>query len=173
MKYCLQDVAKTGHFQLRSRLKSLSTSFSILQKEKLQAGLMCSDYLSPSFGSVSWPRCLSWFLASAGLNRIRGARDFNSVNLYQQQPVFISSLRVFFPYVQLHIVINSVHVQNLPTEQATSVVTGCFSWGYYPYTHACKARPLTTVGRTSLSVIIIIIIIIVCLVLDTMALLCR
>ena len=30
-----------------------------------------------------------------------------------------------------------------------------------PYTHACKARPLTTVGRTSLSVIIIFIIIII------------
>ena len=31
-----------------------------------------------------------------------------------------------------------------------------FSRGYDPYTHACKARPLTTVGRTSLSVIIIL-----------------
>ena len=57
----------------------------------------------------------------------------------------------------LHTVINSVYVQNLPTEQAASVVTD-FSWGYDPYTHACKARPPTTVGRTSLSVIIIIII---------------
>ena len=55
----------------------------------------------------------------------------------------------------LHTVINSVYVQNLPTEQATSVVTEFFV-GYDPYTHACKARPLTTVGRTSLSVIIII-----------------
>ena len=56
----------------------------------------------------------------------------------------------------LHTVINSAYVQNLPTEQATSVVTDFFSWGYDPYTHACKARHLTTVGRTSLSVIIII-----------------
>ena len=56
----------------------------------------------------------------------------------------------------LHTVINSAYVQILPTEQATSVVTDFFSWGYDPYTHACKARHLTTVGRTSLSVIIII-----------------
>ena len=34
-----------------------------------------------------------------------------------------------------------------------------FSWDYDPYTHACKARPLTTVGWTSLSVIVIVIVI--------------
>ena len=54
----------------------------------------------------------------------------------------------------LHTVINSVFVQNLPTEQATSVATD-FSRGYDPYTHACKARPPTIVGRPFLSVIII------------------
>ena len=32
-----------------------------------------------------------------------------------------------------------------------------FSRGYDPYTHACKARPLTSVGRTSLSVFVIVI----------------
>ena len=53
--------------------------------------------------------------------------------------------------------INRVQVQTLPTEQAAPVLTDSFSLGYDPYTHACVARPLTTVGRTSLSVIIIII----------------
>ena len=52
----------------------------------------------------------------------------------------------------LHTVINSVYVQTLPTEQATSVVTDFFSRGHCPFAHACKARPPPTVGRTSLSV---------------------
>ena len=56
-----------------------------------------------------------------------------------------------------HCHFNRVQVQTLPTEQAAPVLTDSFSRGYDPYTHACKARPLTTVGRTSLSVIIIII----------------
>ena len=122
---------------------------------------MCSDCLSLSFGCpllVLAPGVSPAFLASAVLNRIRGFRDFNSVTLYQQQPVFLSSF-FFSLFDVLHTVINSVYVQNLSTEQATLVVTDSFSWGYDPYTHACKARPLTTVGRTSLSVIIIIIII--------------
>ena len=119
---------------------------------------MCSDYSSPSFGwplRVLAPGVSPGFLPSVVLNRIRGFRDFNSENLYQQQPVFLSSY-VFSIFDVLHTVINSVYVQNLPTEQATSVVT-FFSQGYDTYTHTCKARPLTTVGRTSLSVIIIII----------------
>ena len=90
---------------------------------------MCSDYLSLSFCCpllVLAPGVSPGFLASAGLNRIRGARDFNSVNLYQQQPVFLSSY-VFSMFDVLHTVINSVYVQNLPTEQATSVVTDFFA----------------------------------------------
>ena len=57
----------------------------------------------------------------------------------------------------LHTVINSVYVQTLPTEQATSVVTDFFSRGHDPFAHVCKARPLNIVGRTSLSVIVIVI----------------
>ena len=86
---------------------------------------MCSDYLSLSFGwplRVLAPGVSSGFLASVVLNRIRRFRDFNSVKLYQQQPVFLSSV-VFSMFDVLHTVINSVYVQNLPTEQATSVVT--------------------------------------------------
>ena len=87
---------------------------------------MCSDYLFPSFG---WPFACPGppgvspgFLASFVLTRIRGFRDLNSENLYQQQPVFLSS-NVFSMFDVLHTVVNSVYVQTLPTEQATSVVT--------------------------------------------------
>ena len=55
-----------------------------------------------------------------------------------------------------HCHFNRVQVQTLPTEQDAPVSTDSFSRGYDPDTHACKAGPLTTVGRTSLSVIIII-----------------
>ena len=49
---------------------------------------------------------------------------------------------------------NRVQVQTLPTEQAAPALTDSFSRVYDPYTHACKARPPMTVGRTSLSVIV-------------------
>ena len=58
---------------------------------------MCSDFLSPSFGCllrVLAPGVSPGFVASAVLNRIRGFRDFNSVNLYEQQLVFLSSFVV-------------------------------------------------------------------------------
>ena len=51
--------------------------------------------------------------------------------------------------------LSCVQVQTLPTAQATPAPTDSFSRGYDPHTHACKARPLTTVGWTSLSVIVI------------------
>ena len=47
---------------------------------------------------------------------------------------------------------NCAQVQTLPTEQATPALTDSFSRGYGPSAHACKARPLTYVGWTSLSV---------------------
>ena len=124
-----QGAAETGHFQLRSRLKTVSTSSCILRRRKLQAGLMCSDYLSPSFGwllRVLATGISPGFLASVVLSRTRGFRDLNSVNLYQQQPVFLSSY-VFYMFDVLHTVINSENVQNLTTEQATSVVTDFFA----------------------------------------------
>ena len=90
---------------------------------------MCSDYLSPSFGwplRVLAPGVSPGFLASVVLNRIRGFRDLNSVNVSQQQPVFHLSY-VFSMFNVLHTVINNVYVHNLPTEQATSVVTDFFA----------------------------------------------
>ena len=79
--------------------------------------------------------------------------DLNSENLFQQQPVFILSLRVFsLMFDVLHTVINSVYVQTFPTEQATSALTDFFSPVHDPFAHACEAGALTIVGRTSLSV---------------------
>ena len=74
---------------------------------------MCSDYLSLSFDCpllVLAPGVFPGFLASEVLNRIRGFRDLNSENLYQQQPVFLSSY-VFSMFDVLHTVNNSVYVQ--------------------------------------------------------------
>ena len=56
----------------------------------------------------------------------------------------------------LHTVINSVRGK-LANRASHLSCDRFYSRGYDPYTHACKARPLTTVGRTFLSVIIIII----------------
>ena len=39
----------------------------------------------------------------------------------------------------------------------TPVLTDSFSRGYDPYTHACRARPLSTDGWTSLRVTVIVI----------------
>ena len=48
-------------------------------------------------------------------------------------------------------------MQTLPTARDTLVLTDSFSRGYDPYTHVCRARPLSTDGWTSLSVIVIVI----------------
>ena len=51
---------------------------------------------------------------------------------------------------ELHTVINSVYVQTLPTEQASPALRLFFAGS--SFAHACKARPPTIVGGTSLSV---------------------
>ena len=126
-------------------------------KEKIQAGLMCSDYLSLSFGCpllVLAPGVSPGFLASAGLNRIRGFPRLEFCEFVTATAcVYFIPSRFSLMFDVLHTVINSVRAtcqQSTPT----SVVTDCLSWVYDPYTHACNARPLTIVGRTSLSVII-------------------
>ena len=46
-------------------------------------------------------------------------------------------------------------VQTLSSEQAAPALTDSFSRGHDPSAHACKARPLTFVGWTSLGVSIV------------------
>ena len=73
--------------------------------------------------------------------------------------MFILSLRVFsLMFDVLHTVIDSVYVRTLPAVQVPSALTDSFSRGHDPFTHACKARPLTVVEWTSLSVIVIVIV---------------
>ena len=72
--------------------------------------------------------------------------DLNSENLFQQQPVFISSLRVFFLLCSMYCTLSFAN------RASTSVVTDFFSRGHDPFAHACNARPLTIVGWTSVSV---------------------
>ena len=69
--------------------------------------------------------------------------------------MFLSSY-VFSIVDVLHTVINSVRAI-LANRASHLSCNSFFSRGYDPYAHACEARPLTTVGRTSLSVITIII----------------
>ena len=62
----------------------------------------------------------------------------------------------------LHTVINSVLVQTLP--QRKSALTDSFSRGHDPFAHACKARPPTIVGWTSLSVSLSVIVTVIVIV---------
>ena len=97
--------------------------------------------------------CVSWLPGL--LRRIRGFYlreiSFSEFICSNDYPFFC--LPCYFLIVTrctAHCHFNRVQVQALPTEQAAPVLTDSFSRGYDPYTHACKARPLTTVGRTSL-----------------------
>ena len=99
-------------------------------KEKIQAGPMCSDYLSLSFGCpllVLAPGVSPGFLASAVLieqNPRIPRLEFSEFVPATACCYFILS-RFSLMFDAPHTVI-SVYVQNLPTEQATSVVTDFF-----------------------------------------------
>ena len=60
----------------------------------------------------------SWFFQDSS--------DLNSIIKTSNSLCFYFSLRVSLMFDVLHTVINSVYVQTLPTEQATSVVTDFF-----------------------------------------------
>ena len=106
--------------------------------------------LPPAVRLSSWIPCLP----SLCCTESEDSSDSNSENLYQQQPVFISSLRVFsLVFDVLHTVINSVCVcANLANRASHTSSNRLFSRGHDPFAHACEARPLTIVGWTSLSV---------------------
>ena len=111
--------------------------------------------LAPRFLLVSWFPSLCCAESEDSIDD-----EFNSENSLQLRLYYLFSLPCYFlieTRCTAHCHFNRVQVQTLPTEQAAPVLTDSFSPGYDPYTHACKARPLTTVGRTSLSVIITII----------------
>ena len=117
------------------------------------------------WGRTDEPRCLPHF-SSCCLPDSPGPLRFvaqnpripatsNSVNLFHQQPVFDSSLRVsFFVFdvtTHCHQQCASAHLAN-----SASPFNRLFRWVHDPFTRACKARPLTVVGWTSLSVIVIV-----------------
>ena len=83
--------------------------------------------------------------------------DLSSENFTSYSLCFFPTCFFLWSHV-LHIVINGVCVQTLPTAQATPALTDSFSRGHDPFAHACKARPLTIVGWISLSVIVIVIV---------------
>ena len=166
----LQSTVATGHNRPRPRPKILSTtSYTQCQVERRQDGLMSSDTcLSLPVVSV----CLSWLLPfpwfPGSLRCVAwNPRILLMVNVIHRIHYSYACASYFsLPFSVSHrdpmyctLSFNCVQVQTLPTEQAAPALTESFSRGYDPYTHACKARPLTTVGRTSLSVIVIIFVI--------------
>ena len=124
---------------------------------------MSSDTCLSSFGA--WFVCLgspvplvSWF-PSLCCAESEDSVEFNLENSLQLRLCFLFHHSVLFSHrdpMYCTMSFNRVEVQSLPTEQVPSALTDSFSRGYDPDTHACKARPLTTVGRTSLSVVVII-----------------
>ena len=131
VKYCHQDVAKIGHIQLRSRLKTWVLLSASYEGKNLQAGLMCSGYLSLSFGCPLLVLAPGVSLGFLGFRRVwTESEDYatwiqwicNSNSLCLFHP-----LRVFLLCSLYCTSSSTVCMCNLPTEQATSVVTDCFS----------------------------------------------
>ena len=87
------------------------------------------------------------------LHRIRGFQRLEFRNFIPATAcVFLVPTCFSLTFDVLHSVINSVWVQTLPTAQATPASPDSFSRGHEAFAHACKVRPLTNVGWTSLSV---------------------
>ena len=84
--------------------------------------------------------------------------ELNSENSVQLRLCFLFFSHSHRESTYCTLLFNCVQVQTLPTAQVTLALTDFFSWDYDPYTHACEARPLTTVGWISLSVIVIVIV---------------
>ena len=99
--------------------------------------------------------CRSWFPGSLRCVA-QNPRILLLMNLIQIHYSYACTTFFSLPFYFLSCHFNRVQVQTLPTEQAAPVLTDSFSRGYGPNAHASKARPLTTVGQTSLSVIMII-----------------
>ena len=80
--------------------------------------------------------------------------DLNSENLFQQQPCVYFIPSCFFLYVircTAHCHQQCVCAK-LANRASHTSFNRLFSGGHDPFAHACKARPLTIVGWTSLSV---------------------
>ena len=122
---------------------------------------MISDTCLSSFGArlFSWLLWFSWFPGSLRCVA-QNPRILLMVNLiqrihYSYACAFYFSFPLYFshrdPMSRCHLTV--CKCKTLPTEQAAPALTDSFSRGD-PSTHACKARPPMTVGRTSLSVIV-------------------
>ena len=109
----------------------------------------------------SVPVCLSWLLrllvprfpslcCTESEDSIDG--EFDAEKSLQLRLCFLFQPSVIFSHrdpMYCTLSCNRVQVQTFPTVRAAPVLTDSFSLGHDSYTHACKARPPTTVGRTS------------------------
>ena len=117
--------------------------------------------LSPAFLLSSWfflvvPR--SPWHPSMRCSESEDSSELNSENLFLQQPVFILSLRVFL-LCSMYCTLSSTVCMCKPCQQSKPHQlwqTFFFAGSWPPFAHACKARPLTIVGLSSLSVIVIV-----------------
>ena len=116
---------------------------------------MCSDYLSPSFRlafACPGPWCFSWF---PGFRCVEQNPRIPRLSFSEFVP---ATACVSFVLCFLHVRCTAhCHQQCVRAKLANRAShLSCnrfYSRCYDPYTHAWKARPPTTVGRTSLSVI--------------------
>ena len=166
-KYVRKSYSKVQSQQPRPRPKILgTTSYTQCKVEWRQDRLMSTDTcLSLPLVSVclSWLLRFTWFLGSLrcvapeSQDSIDG--EFNSENSLQLRLCFLFQPSVFSFVIETrctaHCHSTVCKCKPWPTEQVAAALTDSFSRGYDPYTHACKARPLTTVRRISVSVIVI------------------
>ena len=151
----------------RPRLKTLSTTIF----DSMEGGKNTGRTDELRFLPFSFPLCLVVCSGSSGsltpgfLRCCSESEDSIDIELNSENSV---QLRLCFLFVSAirtshrdstccTLSFNCVQVQTLPIAQVTLALTDSFSWVYDSYTHACKARPLTTVGWTSLNVIVIVI----------------
>ena len=151
---------QTGHFLHRSRLKTLSISFSILRRKNYRSD--CCALTICLFPSIvlylSWPRCLSWFpdFQDVEQNPRIPRLEFSEFVTATNCVYFIPS-RVSLMFDVLHTVINSVYAQ-LVNRASHLNCNRLWFVGLWPLHSRLYGQSLTTVGRTSLRVIIIIVI---------------
>ena len=134
--------------------KIRTTKLDSRKVESDQGGLMSSVFAT-RFTPLSCCLPGSSWIALTGFDALHRIRGFQRFEFREFIPAtacvyFIPSCFCLM-FDVLHTVINSVYVQTLSTEQGTSVLKDFFA-SHDPFAHACKAGPLTIVGRISLSV---------------------
>ena len=130
-------------------IQNFVMDYQICKKTTWKEPRLTSASACHTLPPVVFPSCRSWHPGSSLMCCTESDDSpwhLNSVNLSQQQPVFL--LFVIDVIAHCHQQCASTHLANSASPISFNRL---FSWGYDPFTHACKARPLTDVGWTSVS----------------------